>query len=114
MRISDWSSDVCSSDLCAIRLTPPTQVDLIQRRLTRVNTHVFASPEYIKQYGMPEKVRDLAHHKLIVYAEDARLAAPNLNWSLNAIRSATGEEPHKIPSLNNPRSEEHTSEIQSQ
>lgn len=86
---------------CAIRLTPPTQADLIQRRLTRVHTHVFASPEYLQNKGMPDKVRDLAHHKLIVYDEDQTMAAPNLNWLLNAVRDATNEEPHKVLTLNN-------------
>jgi len=86
---------------CAIRLTPPTQADLIQRRLTRVHTHVFASPEYLQNKGMPDKVRDLAQHKLIVYDEDQTMAAPNLNWLLNAVRDATNEEPHKVLTLNN-------------
>ncbi len=86
---------------CAIRLTPPTQADLIQRRLTRVHTHVFASPEYLQARGMPEKVRDLAHHKIIAYDEDRTMAAPNLNWLLNAVRDATNEEPHKVLTLNN-------------
>lgn len=86
---------------CAIRLTPPTQADLIQRRLTRVHTHVFASPEYLQNKGMPEKVRDLAQHKIIAYDEDRTMAAPNLNWLLNAVRDATNEEPHKVLTLNN-------------
>lgn len=86
---------------CAIRLTPPTQADLIQRRLTRVHTHVFASPEYLQSRGMPEKVRDLANHDLIVYGEDVAMPAPNLNWLLNAVRDATNEEPHKVLTLNN-------------
>lgn len=86
---------------CAIRLTPPTQADLIQRRLTRVHTHVFASPEYLQARGMPEKVRDLAHHKIITYDEERTMAAPNLNWLLNAVRDATNEEPHKVLTLNN-------------
>jgi DNA-binding transcriptional LysR family regulator len=86
---------------CAIRLTPPTQADLIQRRLTRVHTHVFASPEYLQNRGMPEKVRDLANHDLIVYGEDVAMPAPNLNWLLNAVRDATNEEPHKVLTLNN-------------
>ncbi|MBM3560002.1 MAG: LysR family transcriptional regulator, partial [Alphaproteobacteria bacterium] len=34
---------------CAIRLTPPTQPDLVQRRLAQVHTHIFAAPDYIKQ-----------------------------------------------------------------
>jgi len=86
---------------CAIRLTPPTQADLIQRRLTRVHTHVFASPEYLQARGMPERVRDLAHHKIITYDEERTMAAPNLNWLLNAVRDATNEEPHKVLTLNN-------------
>ena len=86
---------------CAIRLIPPTQADLIQRRLTRVHTHVFASPEYLQNRGMPEKVRDLANHDLIVYGEDVAMPAPNLNWLLNAVRDATNEEPHKVLTLNN-------------
>ena len=86
---------------CAIRLTPPTQGDLIQRRLTRVHTHVFASPEYLQSRGMPEKVRDLANHDLIVYGEDVAMPAPNINWLLNAVRDATNEEPRKVLTLNN-------------
>ena len=86
---------------CAIRLTPPTQADLIQRRLTRVHTHVFASPEYLQNRGMPEKVRDLANHDLIIYGEYMAMPAPNLNWLLNAVRDATNEEPRKVLTLNN-------------
>lgn len=86
---------------CAIRLTPPTQPDLIQRRLALVHTHVFASPEYLQSRGMPEKVRDLANHDLIVFGEDQAMPAPNINWLLNAVRDATNEEPHKVLTLNN-------------
>ena len=86
---------------CAIRLTPPTQADLIQRRLTRVHTHVFASPEYLQNRGMPEKVRDLANHDLIVYGEDQAMPVANINWLLNAVRDATNEEPRKVLTLNN-------------
>jgi DNA-binding transcriptional LysR family regulator len=86
---------------CAIRLTPPTQGDLIQRRLTRVHTHVFASPIYLQNKGMPDKVRDLVHHNIIAYDEDRAMAAPNLNWLLAAVRDATNEEPHRVLTLNN-------------
>ena len=37
----------------AIRMQPPRQADLVQRQLMTLRYHVFASPEYIKQYGMP-------------------------------------------------------------
>ena len=86
---------------CAIRMTPPTQPDLVQRRLTRVSTHVFASPEYLKQNGMPDRVADLGSHKLVVYNEDSAIPVPHLNWLLNAAREATDTEPRKILTLNN-------------
>ena len=99
---SDEELDISMREAdCAIRLTRPTQPDLIQRRLTRVNTHVFASSEYIQQHGMPERITDLDNHKLIVYDEDTVLPAPNLNWLLNATRSHIGKEPRKILILNN-------------
>lgn len=101
---SDEELDVSMREAdCAIRLTPPTQGDLIQRRLTRVNTHVFASPDYLQEHGMPKRVADLAEHNLIIYAEDSSLAmpAPNLNWLLNAARDAIGNEPRKVLALNN-------------
>ncbi|MCZ6588921.1 MAG: substrate binding domain-containing protein, partial [Alphaproteobacteria bacterium] len=99
---SDEELDVSMREAdCAIRLTRPTQPDLIQRRLTRVNTHVFASSEYLQQHGMPDRVADLDNHKLVVYSEESVLPAPNLNWLLNAAREATGSEPQKILTLNN-------------
>ncbi len=99
---SDEELDVSMREAdCAIRLTQPTQPDLIQRRLTRVNTHVFASSEYLQQHGMPDRVADLDNHKLVVYSEESVLPAPNLNWLLNAAREATGSEPQKILTLNN-------------
>ncbi|MEK9662063.1 MAG: LysR family transcriptional regulator [Alphaproteobacteria bacterium] len=85
---------------CAIRLTPPTQADLVQRRLTRVHTHVFAAPEYLKEHGMPDRVADLADHALVVNNEDQN-PIPNINWLYNAVRDATGKEPRKALTLNN-------------
>ena len=42
----------------AIRLTAPTQSDLIQRRLMTLTYHVFASPSYLQKHGMPRKPED--------------------------------------------------------
>ena len=68
----------------AIRMTQPTQPDLIQRRLMTMHYHVFAAPEYLKKFGMPKKAADLDDHRLIVYGEDAQPPVPNLNWLLEA------------------------------
>ena len=64
----------------AIRLTPPTQPDLIQRRIMSMRYHVFAGPGYLKKHGMPRRVEDLDEHRLVVFGDDARMPVPNLNW----------------------------------
>lgn len=66
----------------AIRLTPPTQPDLVQRQLMTLHYRIYAAPEYLQQYGMPKNARDLDKHRIVVYGEDARPPAANLNWLL--------------------------------
>lgn len=68
----------------ALRMTPPTQGDLIQRRLMTLHYHVFAAPSYLRSHGTPLRAEDLDHHRLIVFGEDARPPLPNLNWLLDA------------------------------
>lgn len=63
-----------------IRMMPPTQSDLIQRRLTTMRYHVFAAPGYLKEHGMPRTLEDLDNHRLVVFGEDARMPVPTLNW----------------------------------
>ncbi len=70
----------------AIRMVPPRQPDLIQRHLMTMHFHVYASPEYLKKYGIPEKPEDLADHMLIVYGEDMEPPVANVNWLLEAGR----------------------------
>ena len=66
----------------AIRMTMPTQPDLIQRQLMTMHYHVYAAPDYLKRYGMPRSARELDDHRLIVYGEDARPPTRNTNWLL--------------------------------
>jgi DNA-binding transcriptional LysR family regulator len=68
----------------AVRLRPPRQPNLIQRRIMTMNYSVFAVPEYLKKHGMPKTPEDLDHHRIIVYGEDAEAPVPNLNWLLEA------------------------------
>jgi DNA-binding transcriptional LysR family regulator len=75
----------------AIRMTPPTQSDLIQRRLMNIRYHVYAAPSYLEQHGTPQKPQDLDHHRLVVFGEDARPPVPNLNWLLEAGVSGGGK-----------------------
>ncbi len=68
----------------AIRLAPPRQPDLIQRYLMTLRYHVYAAPEYLTSHGVPQTPEELNKHDLIVYGDDARPPAPNLNWLLDA------------------------------
>ena len=66
----------------AIRMTPPTQPDLIQRQLMTMNYRVYASPEYIKERGRPKTSSDLDDHRIIVYGDDTTPPVVNPNWLL--------------------------------
>ena len=66
----------------AIRMTPPRQLDLVQRQLMTMYYHVYAAPGYLKEKGMPKTAEDLDNHQLVVYGEDATPPIDNLNWLL--------------------------------
>jgi DNA-binding transcriptional LysR family regulator len=76
----------------AIRVRPPTQPDLIQRQLMEVHYRIYASPQYIKDHGLPRTVEELDQHKLIIYGEDAAPPVSNLNWLLEI---GAGEKPRR-------------------
>ena len=70
----------------AIRMQPPTQADLVQRRLLTVHNHLYASPTYLKRHGTPRELTDLQDHKLITYGEDAPPPVTEINWLQKAGR----------------------------
>ncbi len=72
----------------AIRLTRPRQADLIQRHIMTMRYGVYATPDYLKEYGMPKTPQDLDSHRIIVYGEDAQPPVANLNWLLDAGKPA--------------------------
>src|SRR5262245_566351 len=84
----------------AIRMSPPRQPDLIQRHLVSVQVHIYASTEYIKKYGTPQRADDLDEHRIIVYGEDARPPVPGVNWLLDTS-TRQGQERRPILTVNN-------------
>jgi DNA-binding transcriptional LysR family regulator len=69
----------------AIRLTPPRQPDLIQKRLMTVHTHLYAAQEYLEAAPPLESAEDLDRHRLIAYGTEAMPPpVPSLNWVLIA------------------------------
>jgi len=77
----------------AIRLTPPRQPDLIQRHLMSINHHIYASPDYLKEHGMPRTPEDLDNHKIVTFGEqvgDQTELLPSLNFLMEAGRGDQG------------------------
>ncbi len=99
--LSDTDLDLSMGEAdVAVRMTPPTQPDLVQRRLMTLRFHVFASSEYIKEHGMPLTSADLDKHRIVVYGEDARPPVSDLDWLLKAGASP-GKPRRAIMKVNN-------------
>jgi DNA-binding transcriptional LysR family regulator len=64
----------------AIRMSPPRQPDLVQRHLTTVRYYIYASSEYLKRFGTPQKAEDLDKHRVIIYGEDTRPPVRTINF----------------------------------
>jgi DNA-binding transcriptional LysR family regulator len=84
----------------AIRMSPPRQPDLVQRHLMTVRYRVYASTDYLKRFGTPQKPEDLDKHRLIVYGEDSRQPVRNINW-LREVGARPGIDRQPIFTVNN-------------
>ena len=69
----------------AIRMRPPKQPDLVQRHLMTMHWHVVASPEYLKQHGVPRRAEELDAHRLILFGQH-HPPVPEVNWLADAGR----------------------------
>jgi len=69
----------------AIRMHPPKQPDLVQRHLMTIEWNVYASPEYLKRNGVPQRAEDLDAHKLVLFGE-YRPPVDDINWLAEAGR----------------------------
>jgi DNA-binding transcriptional LysR family regulator len=78
----------------AIRLRQPTQPDLIQRKLFAVHFHAYASPDYLKRFGTPQKFEDLDHHRIVLLGGSIVPSyLQNRNWLTEVARE--GKEPRQ-------------------
>ena len=78
---------------------PPHQPDLIQRPLFEAHSHIYASPEYLDEYGTPSSLTDLDQHRIVIFGTDTRPPVPDLNWLETAGRETGKRRP--AMSLNN-------------
>lgn len=84
----------------AVRLTPPSKPDLIQKKLRTAHTHLYASPSYLETAMPLETADDLDRHRLIDYgAGTTPPPVPSLNWILEAGRDEDDPRPPRLPAL---------------
>lgn len=57
----------------AIRPKVCSDLDLIQNYLCSWRLQLWASPTYLAKYGRPQKAKDLAEHRLIIFADSGQL-----------------------------------------
>src|SRR3546814_1634662 len=101
MRISDWSSDVCSSDLLGCLRRHPKQVSKGLRSLWRFHFVCRQQPRLFISSSKPQLRIDAFDHTVVSVFE-AKLSEPrSRNCQVGFFAERKG------------RSEEHTSELQS-
>jgi len=84
----------------AIRLTPPSKPDLIQKKLRTAHTHLYASPDYLEMALPLETIDDLDRHRLIDYGTGTTPPpVPSLNWVLEAGRDKDDPRSSREPAL---------------
>src|SRR5262249_22738371 len=64
----------------AIWFGPPTQQDLVRRKLFTVHYHIYASADYCRLYGRPKSIEDLSRHRLLTYGGAVPPNIRELNW----------------------------------
>lgn len=65
----------------AIRFHPAKHPDLVQVPIMRLRNGLFASNDYLREYGIPTTIRDLADHKLLAFdTSTGKPPFPEVNW----------------------------------
>jgi DNA-binding transcriptional LysR family regulator len=55
----------------AIRMKEPSQADLVRKKLMMIKMCLYASPAYLAQNGNPQRLEDMADHRLICQNTDS-------------------------------------------
>ncbi|MGD2133514.1 MAG: LysR family transcriptional regulator [Maricaulaceae bacterium] len=92
--LDDGETDLSSLEVeAALRLWRPSRADLIQRKLMAVTQHLYASPEYIKAHGAPQRLEDLDNHRLIVYGVESSTPLKEIDWAVWAGNGHSARKP---------------------
>lgn len=93
--LDDFEIDLGTGEAdIALRFQPPSQNDLVRRKLFVVHNHVYASVEYVNKRGAPRNLDELDDHVLLVYGNTAPPYLRRLNWLETAGRES-GDPPRR-------------------
>jgi DNA-binding transcriptional LysR family regulator len=85
LRLDDQELDLAMREAdVAIRFNEPTQPDLIQRHLGSQRSHLYASPEYLKERGVPQTPEDLQNHDLVLFGEGV-VPVTTVHWLADVL-----------------------------
>ena len=79
----------------AIRLTPPRQ-PTCSAPFDEPASQCYASPDYLKDHGMPQTPEELDNHKIVTFGDqvgDQTELLPSLNFLINAGRGTKARQP---------------------
>ncbi len=81
-KVIHYTSDI------EIRMTESTSQDDVQTKISQFQYRIYASKNYINEFGIPKTISDLDNHNIIAYGETAQppLNRTRLNWLLNIGR----------------------------
>jgi DNA-binding transcriptional LysR family regulator len=80
----------------AVRLQPPSQNDLIRRKLFTVHNHVYASTSYVQKHGVPKTLAEIDKHRILIYGATAPASLKRLNWLETAGRDNGSPRPASL------------------
>ncbi len=69
----------------ALRLTEPTQMDLIRFPLYEFQFKIYSSPKYIEKFGIPKDVSELPNHKIVAFGDSVEPSIPDVNCILDLL-----------------------------
>ena len=75
----------------AIRVKPPTQADLIQRRLFTGHLGIYAAPSYLNRFGTPMSMKALTEHRVISFGSEMPSPFAGLNWLVDELCAITSD-----------------------
>jgi DNA-binding transcriptional LysR family regulator len=87
MRVSLLGTDIAPDlDLCeadvVIHPFMPHHTQYVQRQLLSLHMKLYASPEYLKEFGIPKTAEELDNHRLVAYGDHLDHPFQSSNWLL--------------------------------